>query len=141
MRVVISLLLVLMIMGCIEKRQELNREQALNVFVKELDIDISDYKSILFIPLEGCGSCIEHRVEFYKEYSDDIDILYVFCTYKPYNYDYLKNIDRSNVIVDSKNIAIKHQILSTAPVVYKKVDDRYKCIGTAMGDFDFTVMF
>lgn len=127
--------------GCTNNGGQPNMEKALNKFVEELQADVSDFDAILFIPLEGCGSCIEHGVGFFKEYKDIPSILFVFCTYKPYSYDYLKNVDSPNVIVDKSNMAIKHHILSTVPVVYKKENGVFKCLGTAVGKFDFSVLF
>lgn len=116
-RFIVLFLLNIFIIGCKKETNSLN-EDAIDKFVMDMDVDISDYNSILFIPLEGCGSCIEKGVEFYKNYCDDSGILYVICTHKPFAYDYLKNIDRPNVIVDQEGLAIKNKILTTAPVVY-----------------------
>lgn len=115
-------------------------EKSLRTFATEIDADISDYGAILFIPLEGCGSCIQRGSEFYQKNGDNINILFVFCTYKPYAYDFLKNNNRSNVIIDNKNVAIRNKILSTAPVAYVRESSHFKYIGVATGDFDFSVL-
>jgi len=136
------LFLATIICSCNKKNGEADEMvEALEMFTKETDIDISDYNSILFIPLEGCGSCIEKGVGFFREYCDDDRILYVMCTHKPFAYEYLKNNDKPNVIVDKRGIAIKNKILSTAPVVYKKDNDKFKCLGTATSSFDYNLLF
>ena len=132
--------LIMVFVGCACNRQN-SMEEALDNYVAETEADISDFRAILFLPLEGCGSCIQHGIEFYKENADNTEILFVFCTYKPYGYDFLKDNNRGNVIIDKKNIAIKNQILTTAPVLYKHNGERFVCLGTATGDFDFNVIY
>ncbi len=116
-------------------------EKALQTFAIEAEADISDYEVILFIPLEGCGSCIEHSTEFYQNNCDNTNILFVFCTYKPYAYDFLKNNNRGNVVIDKNDVAIQNKILSTAPIVYKRNNNKYKHLGVITADFDFNQLF
>lgn len=140
MRRIVLLLLASVMFGCTNNGGQSDREKALNKFVEEFQADVSDFDAILFIPLEGCGSCIEHGVGFYMENKDNPSILFVFCTYKPYSYDYLQDINSSNVIIDKANMAIRHRILSTGPVVYVKENGEFKCLGNALSDFDFSVL-
>lgn len=127
----------LMLIGTSCNKQP-DSEKALHTFATEVEADISDYGAILFIPLEGCGSCIQRSTEFYQNNGDNTNILFVFCTYKPYAYEFLKNNNRSNVIIDKKNVAIRNKILSTAPVAYIKESSYFKYLGVTTGDFDFT---
>lgn len=127
----------LMITSC---NRQPDLERVLQSFASEAEADISDYGAILFIPLEGCGSCIQRGTEFYQNNGDNTNILFVFCTYKPYAYDFLKNNNRSNVIIDNKNVAIRDKILSTAPVAYIKESSHFKYLGVTTGDFDYTTL-
>lgn len=119
-----------------------NKEKALNKFTNEAEIDIDDYKAIIFTPLEGCGSCIQKSIDFYQNNSQNTDFFFIFCTYKPYAYDFLKNNENYNIFIDKKNIAIKNYILSTAPVVYKKdIENNFKYLGVADSKFNFSVLY
>lgn len=83
----------------------------------QLEIDISDYKSILIIPLEGCGTCIQDAELFFRNYSSNTEILFIFCTYKPFNYSILNNIkNSSNIIIDSFGFAHNLKLVKTGPV-------------------------
>ncbi len=143
MKIHILIALLWLFCGCAKSRAHLNSElQSLNEFVVEMDIDISDYRSILFIPLEGCGSCIKNAVDFYEKSYYDNNILYIFCTYKPHTYKFLKENEKSNVIIDRNDIAIKHRILSTAPVAYKRNNNlELECLGIASDGFDLNILF
>ena len=139
MRYYLLIILAGIICACSGKQSNAEVE-SLNQFVAELEIDISDYKSILFIPLEGCGSCIENGVDFYKNHCENDEVLFVFCTYQPHAYDYLRNNERANVVIDKRNIAIKHRVLSTAPVAYKRENSEFHFLGTATRRFDLSVL-
>ena len=130
----------LMITSC---NRQPDLERVLQSFASEAEADISDYGAILFIPLEDCGSCIQRGTEFYQNNGDNTNILFVFCTYKPkpYAYDFLKNNNRGNVVIDKNDVAIQNKILSTAPIVYKRNNNKYKHLGVITADFDFNQLF
>ena len=136
MKVLAIILSFLLLIGTSCNKQP-NLEKALQNFATESEADISDYGAILFIPLEGCGSCIQRSTEFYHNNGDNTNILFIFCTYKPYAYDFLKSNNRSNVIIDKNNVAIRNKILSTAPTAYKCNNNIYRYLGVVTIDFDF----
>lgn len=122
-KIIIIGFLFLSLAGCVKKDDA--SEDVISLYSHEVALDVSDYKAILFIPLEGCGSCIQNSVEFFKENSDNTDILYVFCTHKPFAYQFLKEYNGYNVHVDRQCVAIKHHILSTAPSLFVREGDSF----------------
>jgi len=97
----------------------------ISAYTSELKLDIDDFDALLFIPLEGCGICIEGAIDFYKSNKQNTSILYIFCTCKPHNYPFLNDTESVNVFIDKKNAAINYEILTTAPVAYFKKDDAF----------------
>lgn len=141
MNTVLLCIVLFLLSSCTFSPIKPTKEEALAVFIREADIDISDYESILFIPMEGCDPCIRSGIDFYEKNADNTNILFIFSTYKPYAYSLLKNNDNFNVIVDKKSLAIKNQLLETAPVAYKKYGEEFKYLGVANSEFNFSTLF
>lgn len=76
-------------------------------FNRYLDTATVSCKYIMLIPNSGCTGCISDAEYFFKEYSDNNDILYIF-THVMSQKDLRirvgkENIQRKNVIVDKEN--------------------------------------
>lgn len=112
-------------------------QSALEEFAVQSGVNLNGYNTILFIPLEGCSSCIQRSIEFYQDNYDNHNILFVFCTYKPYAYDFLRTNKLCNVVIDKKNIAIRNKILTTAPTIYIKETNKFKYLGIITNNFNF----
>jgi hypothetical protein len=83
-------------------------------------IEISNYKNVLFIPIDGCGKCTDAAIDFliseHKEY-----MIYVLSSAdeklikSTIPEEVLRN---ENVILDTSKISYIYELVGTSPVLF-----------------------
>ena len=91
----------------------------LDSFLKPYGINILNYKVICFVPADGCGSCIGPSINYSKTANKNF-LLVMSSIYKK-SMDYivkLEQIDVSNIILDSQNLAAENGLVSIVSPCY-----------------------
>ncbi len=85
-------------------------------FALAYNLDLTDYSLVIFIPQNGCGSCIAEGKKYVENLIDQPEILCVYVSRYAGDMDvYLNN---PNFILDKQLTALNLQLLTTGAVVY-----------------------
>lgn len=116
--------------SCMESNTEILEK--VNLYLaNEFDSKLDSVRFLTIIPEQGCGTCITAAENFYNEFSDRNDMMFVFCNIM--SNKILKSkvkINSSNTIFDYDNnfLALMPQNKRIYPCVLVMEDGRAKAI-------------
>lgn len=94
-------------------------------------MDLTKYEAVIFIPVEGCGSCILQSVSFLKSNSSNGKYCFIINANSSKESNIVigeENMNLENVMLDSEYSSIRKGLVGLKPVVYfldkDKVIDR-----------------
>jgi len=112
-------LLLLLASCCFKTETERKIDFLLSRYGCEADLSKT---SVIIIPLNGCGACVNTALEFMK--NEWFGGNYIFILESPYKKDFAikigKKISSSNIIYDTLNYSISQELVFNTPVVYIK---------------------
>jgi hypothetical protein len=82
-------------------------------YLESFGVDLKNYKVVCFVPVDGCGSCIDPSINYSKNASNDF--LLVLSSYHTKSIDFIietKKLNKSKIVCDSKNLAEINQLVS-----------------------------
>lgn len=97
-----------------------DKGKILRTILTESKKEIRDYKAIVIIPLEGCGTCYDISVSFMTKNINNQEICFIISHYSPV-YGSIKSIidmNNGNVIDNYNSDLIQSKLVGTTPVVY-----------------------
>ncbi|MFZ2906531.1 MAG: hypothetical protein WAZ98_10045 [Cyclobacteriaceae bacterium] len=120
------------LVGCIAK--PMSQFDILEAKLLEINSNILDSKSIIVIPREGCGGCIQNATFFVKNRFDSIESTVIFTGVGDRKLLHLQLGDKvlanNKCFVDTGNILMESQLTSIYPIIIFLENNKIRSIET-----------
>jgi len=115
---IVSFCFILLFLACNSK--ENNQFNSISEISKKYQIP-ENTKYYLFIPLSGCGSCIDPAIKFVNENFNLKNIAIIAVTYsiKEFKMRFPAYQNNRNLICDTAQLSLQYNLLQTAPELYE----------------------
>nr|WP_091692172.1 hypothetical protein [Algoriphagus locisalis] len=97
------------------------REESILKFAEFYDLSLEDYNQLIFVPNDGCGSCIREGKAYITAHIDDPKILHIYVSRFHSDLSQLK--DKPNFLLDKQMKALDFGIVSTGTMIYEVAKD------------------
>ncbi|SFA87891.1 hypothetical protein [Algoriphagus aquimarinus] len=93
-------------------------------FAEFYDLPLEDYNQLVFVPNDGCGSCIREGKAYITTHIDDPEILHIYVS--RFHSDLSSFRDKPNFLLDKQMKALDFGIVTTGAMIYEvKKDSLY----------------
>ncbi|WP_100630332.1 hypothetical protein [Algoriphagus formosus] len=97
------------------------REESVLKFAQFYDLNLEEYKQLVFVPNDGCGSCIREGKAYITDHINNPKILHVYVSRFHSDLSEFKN--QPNFLLDRQMKALDFGIVSTGAVIYQVEQD------------------
>ena len=98
-----------------------DREESIVKFAEFYDVPLEDYSQFVFVPNDGCGSCIREGKAYITTHIDNPEILHIYVS--RFHSDLSSFKDKTNFFLDKQMKALDFGIVSTGAMIYEVEKD------------------